>query len=456
VSKRDLTPASAQVLPEHLNKDLKGAAMKLRVCTFVGILAIAVLFACTTGSNGKASSHTVATPVTALTGSALLDDWATRFSALGIAVGENERRTQVRITILQLAMFDAVNAALDGRYEPFASKPQAAPGASAEAAAIRAAYIVSLHEFATQFSTIDSAYNAAIGGVVDSPQAIADGVAVGELAANAVLAKRERDHRNDPELEGYTPGSGPGVWIPTPGGTSNPQSPFLQFVTPFGYDEPSRFRPGPPPDLDSRTYTRDYAEIKDIGSATGSSRTDEQSATARFWSPSATALWTANIRSLAKSMDLLTAARFEAIGTAAVMNAFIAAWDAKYTYMAWRPVTAIRAGDTDGNSATDADAAWLPFIVTPSHPEYPAAHTTVGASALGFYTVWFNADEFPLEFKGLNGLVRNYANVNQIHAEEGNARVWGGMHFRNSTEVGTKVGSKVGKYTATHLLKPLD
>jgi len=175
-----------------------------------------------------------------------------------------------------------------------------------------------------------------------------------------------------------------------------------------------------------------------------------------FWSPSASALWNANIRSLASEMDLLTAARFEAIGFAAVMNSLIAVWDAKYTYMFWRPVTAIQAGDTDGNDKTDADAAWTPFIPTPSHPEYPAAHTTVGAGALGFYTVWFKTDRFPLAFTGNAGAVRYYTSVAEIHAEEGNARVWGGMHWRNSTEVGSALGRRVGRYTARHLLKPLD
>ena len=215
-----------------------------------------------------------------------------------------------------------------------------------------------------------------------------------------MLAARVGDHRNDPELEGYTPGSGPGVWIPTPPAFANPQTPFLRFVTPFGYDDPTRFRPHAPPALDSRTYTIDYNEIKDLGRATETSRTAEQSATALFWSPSASALWSANVRSLARSMDLLTAARFEAIGIAAVTNALIACWDAKYTYMFWRPVTAIRAGDTDGNSETEPDPAWTPFIVTPSHPEYPAAHTTVGASVLGFYTVWFGTDRVPAGVQG--------------------------------------------------------
>ena len=153
-------------------------------------------------------------------------------------------------------------------------------------------------------------------------------------------------------------------------------------------------------------------------------------------------------------MDLLTAARFEAIGFAAVMNSLIAVWDAKYTYMFWRPVTAIRAGDADGNSETEPDTVWTPFITTPSHPEYPAAHTTVGAGALGFYKMWFETDQFPLEFKGNAGAVRHYTTIAEIHAEEGNARVWGGMHWRHSTEVGTRLGSRVGKYTATHLLKP--
>lgn len=353
-------------------------------------------------------------------------------------------------------MFDAVNAVLDGPYRPFASKPPSPYGASPEAAAIRAAYIVALNEFPTKTATINDAYNASIAVVPATPGAIADGIVVGESAANAVLAVRVGDHRNDPDLNGYTPASGPGVWIPTPPAFANPQTPFLQFVTPFGYDDPARFRPHAPPALGSRRYTADYNESIDLGRATDTSRTAEQSATALFWSPSASALWTANVRSLARSMDLLTAARFEAIGTATVTNALIAVWDAKYTYMFWRPVTAIRAGDTDGNADTEPDTAWTPFIVTPSHPEYPAAHTTVGGAELGFYTVWFGTDQLGLAFTGFNGAVRNYTSVNDIHAEEGNARVWGGMHWRHSTEVGTRLGSRVGKYTATHLLKRLD
>ena len=417
---------------------------------FLGIL-VALLTPCT-----PKAQLTAQAPVAILTGPAVLDDWGNRFTSLGASVPENALRTQVRTTIAQLAMFDAVNAVLDGPYRPFASKPVSAPGASPEAAAIRAAYVVALNEFPTKTATIDGAYDTSIAGVAASPEAIANGIVVGEAAANAVIAARVGDHRNDPELEGYTPGSGPGVWIPTPPAFANPQTPFLQLVTPFGYDDPARFRPHAPPALDSRTYTIDYDESKDLGRATETSRTVDQSATALFWSPSASALWSANVRSLASSMDLLTAARFEAIGIASVTNALIAAWDAKYTYMFWRPATAIRAGDTDGNFETEPDPAWTPFIPTPSHPEYPAAHTTVGAAALGFYTVWFSTDQFPLAFKGIGGAVRYYTNVKEIHAEEGNARVWGGMHWRHSTEVGTKVGSRVGKYTATHLLKPLD
>ena len=425
----------------------------MRRTLFFGIL-VALLMA--NGSSGQLSAQGPVTTLSELTGPAVLDDWGKGFTSLGASVLENALRTQVRTTIAQMAMFDAVNAAIDGPYRPFASKPVSAPGASPEAAAIRAAYIVALNEFPTKTATIDSAYDTSIAGLPASPEAIAEGIVVGEAAANAVLVARIGDHRDDPELEGYTPGSGPGLWIPTPPAFANPQTPFLRFVTPFGYDDPARFRPQAPPALDSRTYTIDYNEIKDLGRATESSRTAEQSATALFWSPSASALWTANIRSLASSMDLLTAARFEAIGIAAVTNALIAGWDAKYTYVFWRPVTAIRAGDTDGNSETEPDLGWTPFIATPSHPEYPAAHTTVGAAALGFYTVWFGTDQFLLTFKGNGGAVRAYASVNDIHAEEGNARVWGGMHWRNSTEVGTAVGSRVGKYTATHLLKPLD
>ena len=424
----------------------------MRQTSIVGILVALLL-------SGPGARLTGQAPIAdALPASAVLDDWGNRFTTLGASVPENALRTQVRTTIAQLAMFDAVNAVLNGPYRPFASKPVSAPGASPEAAAIRAAYIVAVNEFPTKTATIDSAYQASIAAVPASGDAIAGGIAVGDAAANAVLAARAGDHRNDPELEGYTPGNGPGVWMPTPPAFANPQTPFLQFVTPFGYDDPARFRPHAPPALDSGTYTEDYNESRDLGRSTGTNRTAEQSATALFWSPSASALWSANIRSLARSMDLLTAARFEAIGIASVTNALIATWDAKFTYMFWRPVTAIRAGDTDGNPETEPDAAWTPFIVTPPHPEYPAAHTTVGAAALGFYTVWFGTDQFhvPLAFTGNGGAVRNYFSVNEIHAEEGNARVWGGMHWRHSTEVGTAVGSRVGKYTATHLLKRLD
>jgi PAP2 superfamily len=415
----------------------------------------AILVALLTTS-GRTAPLTAQTPLDPLIGPAVLDDWGNRFTSLGASVPENALRTQVRTAIAQLAMFDAVNAVLDGPYRPFASKPVSASGASPEAAAIRAAYIVALNEFPTKTLEIDSAYQMSITRVPASPEGIASGIMVGEAAATAVLDARVGDHRNDPELAGYTPGSGPGTWIPTSPAFANPQTPFLRFVTPFGYDDPARFRPKAPPALDSRTYTADYSESKDLGRATDTNRTAEQSATALFWSPSASALWSANIRSLASSMDLLTAARFEALGIAAVANALIACWDAKYTYMFWRPVTAIQAGDTDGNSETDPDQAWTPFIVTPSHPEYPAAHTTVGASVLGFYTVWFGTDHFPLAFMGNRGAIRTYTSVKEIHAEEGNARVWGGMHWRNSTEVGTAVGSKIGKYTATHLLKRLD
>jgi hypothetical protein len=396
-----------------------------------------------------------------LTGAALLDDWGNQMTRLGTVVGENSLRTQIRTTIAQLAMFDAVNAVLDGPYRSFTStKPAAAPGASPEAAVIHAAYVVAVHEFpapaALAMSQTDYDAEIAALALVVSPEAIADGIEVGREAANAVLDARASDNRNVPDLEGYEPASGPGAWSPTPPLFGLPQTPFLRLVTPFGYDDPARFRPHEPPALDSRTYTADYNEIKEVGRLGSTARTPEQSTTAQFWTPSATALWTANVRSLAAQMDLLTAARFEAIGIAAVTNALLAVWEAKYAYMFWRPVTAIIHGDTDGNDETEADPSWQSFITTPSHPEYPAAHTTVGGGALGFYTVWFGTDELPLQVKGAGTLFRTYSNFAEIRAEEGNARVWGGMHLRSSTEVGTALGTRVGRYTATHLLKRLD
>jgi hypothetical protein len=419
-------------------------ARHLRIAVWVFVIALSAAWA-------PAQSPTVES----LSGVAVLDEWGDRITSLGVSVGENALRTQVRTTIVQLAMFDAVNAVLDGNFKPFASKPVAAPGASPEAAAIGAAYIVALYEFPSQAGNINAAYANSVARLSASPEEIAAGVVIGEAAAIAVLVKRAGDNRNLPDLTGYTPATGPGVWTSAPPLFMPPQTPFLQFVTPFGYRDPTRFRPKAPPAVESRTYLEDYVEIKDYGAFSSLSRTAEQSATASFWSGSASALWRANVRSLAASMDILTGARFEALGNAAITNALIAAWDSKFHYMFWRPVTAIRAGDTDGNPYTEADPEWTPFISTPTHPEYIAAHSTVGASTTGFYAMWFGTDHFPLDFKGTDGSVRHYESVEEIHAEESNARVWGGMHWRHSTEVGTRIGTRVGHYTATHLLKPL-
>lgn len=423
--------------------------MKL-LAVYITILLIAATL------DGAAGPAPAAGVQPSLTGAALLDDWGNRMTMLGTSVGENALRTQIRTTIAQLAMFDALNAVVGGPYHPFAPTTVAGPGGSPEAAVIHAAYVVAVHEFPARLTVIQSAHDLQIAALAGDTQAIADGMETGRVAANAVLDARADDHRNDPDLLGYVPASGPGAWSPTPPLFGAPQTPFLAHVTPFGYDDPARFRPAPPPDLDSRTYAADYNEIKDVGQSTSPTRTSEQSATAQFWNPSATALWSGNVRSLAAAMDFLTAARFEAIGIAAVTNALIAVWDAKYAYMFWRPVTAIRHGDGDGNDDTVADPEWTPFITTPSHPEYPAAHTTVGGGALGFYTVWFDTDQLALQVKGAGNAIRLYSSAIEVQAEEGNARVWGGMHFRNSTEVGTSLGSRVGKYTATHLLKRLD
>jgi hypothetical protein len=388
-----------------------------------------------------------------LTGVQVLDAWAAQFVARGASAPENALRTQVRIAIVQFAMFDAVNAALAGPYEGFASNPTSEVGASADAAAARAGYIVALNEFPTQTTAVTTFYNNLLAGISDTPENIAAGLAVGEVAADAVLDARANDGRNAADQTGYNPCTGPGCWVPTPGGTALPQTPFLSQVTPFGWEDPSRFRPIAPPKLTSETYTRDYIEIKDVGSQTNTSRTAEQSATATFWSGSASATWIANVRSLAQAMDPLSAARFEALGVASAMNGLLAAWDSKFHYNYWRPVTAIRAGASDGNDETDGDPTWLPFIVTPSHPEYVAAHTAVGGATTGFYEVYFGTSDFAFDFRGAGNLVRHYDSIPQVREEEGNARVWGGMHWRNSTEIGSRVGKRLGHYTATHLLK---
>jgi hypothetical protein len=214
-----------------------------------------------------------------------------------------------------------------------------------------------------------------------------------------------------------------------------------------------QFRPGPPPSLKSEQWARDYNEIREMGARTGSRRSAEQSDIARFWEATAPSIFHGVVRSVANlpGRDLMQNARLFAAVTQASDDAVIAVFDAKYHYGFWRPLTAIRNGDIDGNEATERVAAWTPFIDTPMHPEFPCAHCIVASAVGNVLRAEIGAASPPrlsTSSPSANGAVRSWGNVDDFIHEVSEARIYGGVHYRNSTDVAMAMGRQVAALAA--------
>jgi hypothetical protein len=278
---------------------------------------------------------------------------------------------------------------------------------------------------------------------------------VGERAAAAVLASRADDGAGTPER--YRPITTPGVYVPT----TIPVASQWSQRKPWVMTSASQFRPGPPPMLASEAWARDYNEIKAVGGKNSAVRTPAQADVARFWEATVPTIYYAVVRSVADSpgRELTQNARLYAIAGEAMDDALIAVFDAKYHYHFWRPITAIRNGDIDGNDATDRDAGWLPFIDTPVHPEYPCAHCIVSGAIGGVLAAEIGTAPLPTlraTSPTAPGVVRSWASLDDFMAEVANARIYDGVHYRNSAEVGTAMGKQIGALTAASALRPAD
>ncbi|MCA1603587.1 MAG: vanadium-dependent haloperoxidase, partial [Acidobacteria bacterium] len=302
-------------------------------------------------------------------------------------------RGMIRLAMVHVAIYDAVNAIEGHPFTPYAVTPNVVSPASPEAAAAAAAHDVLIALFPNQQTTLDANYAASLAAIPDGP-AKTNGISVGQQAAAGILSFRANDGRD--LVVPYTPGVGPGVWNPTPPGFVPAQAPEVAHVQPFTLKSPSQFRAEPPPDLSSETWVRDYDETKSLGRATDSTRTPEQTDLARFISDQPVLQWNRAWRgiSVAKGLSLADNARFFAMLTTASSDALIACWDTKFFYNRWRPVTAIRAGDTDGNPETEPDPDWIGLVITPPHPEYPAAHGCFSGASAETLEFFFGTDKF--------------------------------------------------------------
>jgi len=359
---------------------------------------------------------------------------------------------QVRVmTIVQLAVHDAVNG-ITGKYDTYLSPGAAPANASPEAAAIAAAHHTLRNLFQSQAASLDSlfAQSVAAHGLAENDP----GVAYGRSAAAAILALRANDHSAEAQFDYDAPGVGtPGVWVRI--NNAPAQLPGWGNVTPFVLRSSSQFRPDPPPALGSKQYAKDYNEIKEIGVLNSTTRTNEQSQIALFWRASPAAIWNPVLTQVlaTQNLSLSAAARIFALFYLASADASIACWDAKYTYNNWRPISAIRGGDSDGNDSTVGDGAWSPFIATPPHPEYPSGHATnSSAMAMILESMFDDNPGIPIVVTQ-TGITRQWHTFSEGVDEVIGARVYSGIHFRTADEVGAKLGRKVAKFVLNHALQ---
>jgi membrane-associated phospholipid phosphatase len=356
--------------------------------------------------------------------------------------------------ITQLAVFEAVNA-ITGGYHPYLGTTVAPPGASPEAAAVTAAHAVLKHYFPGSGASLDMARASSLAAIPDG-QPKTDGMAVGAAAAAAMIALRASDGSASPAP--YTPLSGPGFWQPTPPLFGPGIQLHLGTVTPFGILSGDQFRSEPPPALTSARYRKDHNEVKTVGDVSSVARPGDRTDVARFFAATSAVQawnWAAAQANGAYTATLLENARTLALLNMAINDGLVSSMETKYYYQFWRPVTAIRAGDTDGNKRTDPDPVYTPFVATPPFPSYPSAHASASYAARAVLERVYGPEGHLITLfnPAVPGMVLHYTSFGGITADIDDARVYGGIHFRFDQEAGARQGRQVGRFVFRHMLR---
>ena len=380
-------------------------------------------------------------------------DWNLIAVNTAVTNGQNPFAQARYAAIVQLAVFEAVNA-ITGDYRPYLGSIVAPHGASADAAAIEAAYRVLSTYFPTSASTLLTARANSLALIPDG-QAKSDGIATGDAAALAMIALRANDGSSPAQFK--IPGPAvPGEYQATP---SCPKMNGIavgtlfqwQNVTPFGIPSASEFLIDPPPALDSNQYAKSYNEVKEIGSASANSteRPQDRANVVLYYAASTpTQVFNQAARQVAQERwhSLSENARDFALINMALSDGAVTTFFNKYHYNFWRPETAIHAGDTDGNRKTDPDPNWVPFIPAPCFPSYPSAHGTLsGAGAEVMRRLYGDAGHaITLSNPAVPTIVLHYGSFRQITDDISDARVYGGIHFRFDQDAGARLGRAVG------------
>jgi hypothetical protein len=391
-------------------------------------------------------------------------DWnAIASTSIVVTAGQPPPVSVLHFAMVQGAVYDAVNA-IDRGHRPYLVQPNANPTDSKEAAAATAAFRVLVGVFPGQVGTLQPLYDAYIAGLPDNPPGSkAAGIAIGETTAAAMLEARMNDGRFGPPPALYPPA--PGIWRPTPPNYANDPAAWVGNVLPFIVPSADMLRTDGPNALTSAAYTEDFNEVKELGSLTSATRTADETDAAIFWQDQAMALWNRIFRTLAASqnLDIVENARLFAMENLAAADAAIGCWNDKYYWQFWRPITAIREANTDGNPDTGADPTWLPLfdpatpvfnpppLVTPPFPDHPSGHSCATSAFVHTLQNFFRTDKIAFSaFSNKSGTTRSFDRFSDALKEVIDARVWGGIHFRTADTQGAVLGNKVAHYLEKH------
>jgi hypothetical protein len=363
--------------------------------------------------------------------------------------------------LVQSAVFDALNG-IERKYQSIHVAPNAPRGASRRAAVVQAAYTMLVHIYPAQKPAFDAQLTASLedlleGGASSNDQSVTRGLAWGQAVADATWTWRSADGIT-PASPPFLGGLAPGEWRPTPPAFLPGAAPQFAHMLPWALQSPSQFRPPGPPALTSDHYTADFNEIKTMGSISSLLRTADQTLFAQFWqSDTVTYFWNRVAVSLASQHNFTLSDNAYLLGmlNIALADAAIACWDGKYQYVFWRPITAVRLADTDGNPDTQADPNWTPLLITPNFPEYASGHSTTSGAAATVLAHFFGENTpFSVDSTGLPGVVRSFASFSDALQEIKDARVFGGIHFRTACNDATVCGQQVAHYIFANAMQP--
>ena len=363
--------------------------------------------------------------------------------------------TSRTLAMVQIAVFDAINA-IQPRYRPYLNLPAPPPEALPEAAAASAAHGVLVRLFPAQAATLSGMLAASLAALPDGLEKSA-GVQFGDVVAEAMYQRRLGDNMLVPGPF-YVSDNVHGTYRITSPGPAQPINTNAPNYLPFALTSASQFRPNAPPALTSKRYARDLNEVQALGAAASPYRAPEDDETARWH----TELAQGQLNRIARAetaidgRDLLEHARVFALLNMALSDAATSVFEAKYAYTYWRPVTAINNADVDDNAETTVEPGWSPFLPTPPHPEYPAAHGVIQTAGARVLTAYFGQHyAFVTTSPAVPGVTRHYTSFEAFAEEGGFARILGGMHYRHSIEVGHRQGKKVANWILEYFLLPL-